>query len=160
MKRLILIRHGHALPAAPGHSDLERALSPAGEREIKLIADRLASSDWLPQRIVSSAAPRAFTSAKILASRLGLAKVIAEEGLYLANCDVLRQAIQRHGEDLGSIAIVGHNPGMTQLIRDLAQVRLDDLPTAGIAGIEFSGNSWSSLAEGELVYFDAPLLQK
>lgn len=160
MKRLVLIRHGHALPATHGQSDRERPLSPDGERDVMLVADRLAESEWRPQRIVSSAAPRALASAAIVARRLGMAPAVAEDVLYLASRGILRQAILRHGEEFGSIAIVGHNPGLTELVRDLAEVRLDELPTAGVAGIEFAGSSWRSLGEGRLGYFDAPLLRK
>lgn len=159
MKRLLLIRHGHALPATHGQGDRERPLSPAGEREITLVADRLAASEWRPQRIVSSSAPRALTSAAILARQLGMAPAIAEDFLYLASSGILRQAILRHGGEFDCIAIVGHNPGLTQLVRDLAEARVDELPTAGVAGIGFAGSSWRSLGEGRLDYFDAPLLR-
>lgn len=158
MKRLVLFRHGHALQATHRQSDLERPLSPAGVREANLVAERLASSEWRPQRIISSPAPRALASAEILARQLDLAPPLVDDALYLASSAVLREAILRHGDGYDSIAIVGHNPGLTQLVRDLAQVRADELPTAAVAGVEFAGNTWDSLDEGQLEYFDAPLL--
>jgi len=160
MKRLVLIRHGHALPATPGQSDLERPLSSSGEREVDQVAERLLDSEWQPQRIICSHAPRARMSADILADRLQLPAPLTEEALYLASCAVLQQVITRYGDAFDAIAIVGHNPGLTQLVRDLAAVRLDELPTAAVAGIEFSKNNWPTLREGQLGYFDTPRLWK
>lgn len=160
MKRLILMRHGHALPALSDRPDFERPLSGGGERDAQLVAERLSAAGWVPERIVASAAPRSLATATILARTMGEPALIVEDELYLAGGDLLRQAILRHGGDSRTIALVGHNPGMTRLIRDLAEVYLDDLPTAGIAGIEFDGLSWRALGEGRLRYFDAPLLQR
>lgn len=159
MKRLLLIRHGHAVPGSADRGDFERTLSPSGEEEVGVVADRLAESRWLPQSIVTSSAPRAKATAQILARRLALPQPSTESSLYLAGRDALLQSIDRYGGDRSVLAVVAHNPGLTQLVRDLANVRLDDLPTAGIAGITFDHDTWSELADGVLEYFDAPLLQ-
>lgn len=160
MKRLILMRHGHALPALGERADFERPLSGRGERDAQLVAERLLAAGWIPERIVASAAPRALATANILARAMSEPALVVEDELYLAGGDLLRRAILRHGGDSQTIALVGHNPGMTLLIRDLAEIYLDDLPTAGVAGIEFEGLSWRALGEGRLGYFDAPLLQR
>lgn len=159
MKRLLLIRHGHAVPGSAERGDFERILSPSGEREVATVADRLAKSRWLPQSIVTSSAPRAQATATILARRLALPRPQVEGSLYLAGRDALLQSVARHGGDSTILAIVAHNPGLTQLVRELANVRLDDLPTAGIAGIAFDSDAWNGLADGVLEYFDAPLLR-
>ncbi|NLO80923.1 MAG: hypothetical protein GX093_11600 [Xanthomonadaceae bacterium] len=158
MKQLILMRHGHAAPARPGQSDFDRPLSPGGEREVAIVAERLAGLGWQPERIIASAAPRAQATAAILASYLGRPPLLLDQELYLAGSDVLRHALLRYGGDSRTIALIGHNPGMTQLVRELAQVGLDDLPTAGVAAIEFPGPDWEALGEGRLRHFDAPLL--
>lgn len=158
MKRMLLIRHGHAAPAAGGQSDFERELSPSGEQEVAIVAERLLALDWQLQRIITSAAPRAQATADILAQYLGQPQLISDQALYLASSEGLRQALLRHAGDSRTIALVGHNPGMTQLVRELAQVSLDDLPTAGVAAVEFPSSAWDALGEGQLRHFDAPLL--
>lgn len=160
MKRLILMRHGNAAPALRGQSDFERPLSSGGEREALIVAERLSAAGWVPEQIVTSAAPRALATAAILARTFDHPALVAEDELYLAGGALLQQAVLRHGGDSRTVALVGHNPGMTLLIRELAEVGLDDLPTAGVAGIEFDSLSWDALGEGRLRYFDAPLLQR
>lgn len=154
------MRHGHAAPPLSGQSDFERELSPSGAQEVKTVAERLQTLGWQPERLVTSAAPRAQATAAILAASLGQPALLADQELYLASSAVLRQALLRYGSDNRTIALVGHNPGMTQLIRELAQVGLDDLPTAGVAAIEFAAESWDALSAGRLLYFDAPLLPR
>lgn len=158
MKQLLLMRHGHAAPALQGQSDFERALSPSGEQEVAIVAERLAHLGWQLERIIVSAAPRAQATATILAAHFDQPVLVADQELYLASSSALQQALLRYGGDSRTIALVGHNPGMTQLVRELAQVGLDELPTAGVAAIEFPGSTWEALGEGQLRHFDAPLL--
>lgn len=157
MRRLLLIRHGKAAPAAPDRDDFTRPLSAAGEREVAAVADRLAGSAWVPECMVTSTAPRALATAVMLAERLSGTTLISEDALYLAGSETLRQALAQYGNDYRTLALVGHNPGLTLLARELARIRLDDLPTAGIVGIGFDSGSWQNLGVGRLDYFDAPL---
>jgi len=157
MRRLLLIRHGKAAPAAPDRDDFTRPLSAAGEQEVAAVAGRLAGSAWVPECLIASTAPRALATAAMLAERLAGMPLIADETLYLAGSETLRQALARHGGDYRTLAVVGHNPGLTLFVRELAGIRLDDLPTAGIVGIGFDSGSWQQLGTGRLDYFDAPL---
>lgn len=121
------------------------------------MAGRLAGSAWVPECMVTSTAPRALATAAMLAKRLGGTTLISEDALYLAGSETLRQALAQYGDDYRTLALVGHNPGLTLLARELAGIRLDDLPTAGIVGIGFASGSWQNLGVGRLDYFDAPL---
>lgn len=158
MKRLILIRHGHATPATDERADFERQLSPAGEREVESVAERLASSGCRPEAVIASSAPRALATANRLARHLEGVAVVADGGLYLAGPEMLLAAVAALAEPAQqTVALVAHNPGLTLLVRELAAVALGDLPTAGIAGIRFESDRWDALRAGELCYFDTPL---
>jgi len=42
--------------------------------------------------------------------------------------------------------IIAHNPRLTNLINNITNISLDNLPTTGLAEIEFNINSWSNIS--------------
>jgi len=56
------------------------------------------------------------------------------------------------------VMIVGHNPGLTEVINRLSHVNLDNLPTCGFAQFTFDISFWSDLetVEGELDFLEYP----
>ena len=71
MKRLIVVRHGIAIPReTPGVPDEDRPLTPKGERRIQQVARGLKALDLDPERIVSSPLPRALRTAELIAEVL------------------------------------------------------------------------------------------
>lgn len=65
--RLILVRHGDALPA---HDDAARVLSPRGRADVERLAARLASQGVRVEEILHSGLVRARQTAEILATAL------------------------------------------------------------------------------------------
>ena len=49
------------------------------------------------------------------------------------------------GDEIKSCILVGHNPGLTELINHFG-VRLDHLPTASVAAFQFKVDSWKEIA--------------
>jgi phosphohistidine phosphatase len=43
--------------------------------------------------------------------------------------------------------MVGHNPGFTALVNYFSDKTLENLPTAGLYGIQFSVSRWSGISE-------------
>tara|TARA_B100000925_G_scaffold154912_1_gene116184 strand:- start:656 stop:871 length:216 start_codon:yes stop_codon:yes gene_type:complete len=54
--------------------------------------------------------------------------------------------ISNYSADYQSVMIIAHNPGLTNLINNITNISLDNLPTTGIAEIEFNINGWSKLS--------------
>ena len=42
--------------------------------------------------------------------------------------------------------IIAHNPGLTNLINDITNIYLDNLPTTGLAEIDFSCPKWNDIS--------------
>ena len=42
--------------------------------------------------------------------------------------------------------IIAHNPGLTNLINDITDIYLDNLPTTGLAEIDFSCLKWNDIS--------------
>ncbi len=147
MKTLYLIRHAHARSPRNAQNDFSRDLSPRGEDEAQACGKVLAGGSPLPSLIVCSPAIRTLRTARILAGILMLpdAAVITESTLYLASPHDLMETISSLPDPVPCVALVGHNPGISELARELSNQNQQDLPTAGILGVSFKTDSWSAI---------------
>jgi phosphohistidine phosphatase len=160
MKTLTLVRHAKSSWDHPGLTDFERPLNQRGIRDAPRMGSRLAARNEPPQSIISSPAVRALTTAKVIASALGYraAGIIADERLFHAYSEQLLDVIRGFDASLRHVMLVGHNPGLTNLVEQLAQAGIANIPTCGIVVIDFSIDHWRDLSDGagELLLFDYP----
>jgi phosphohistidine phosphatase SixA len=156
---LILLRHAKAEPAGPGQGDIERGLTERGERE----AD--AAGAWLKQhkvhapRIVASSAARAQATATRVMAQLDDAELATEPGIYEATPGELIQLIEPRLAAGQTLIVVGHNPGLEQLVAFLSEGRSEDfrgLPTAGVAWLTVPGDAALEPGATELRHFWSP----
>ena len=86
MKKIILLRHGHTVPAVPTVDDVDRELTTEGEQEVLEAAKRIRHHHFIPQHITTSPAVRAAKSAHIVAAELDYPEKTIEiqPFLYLA----------------------------------------------------------------------------
>jgi phosphohistidine phosphatase len=162
MKRLLVVRHGAAQPKSSRGGDRDRALTPEGQRTVAELGRRLKSDGISLDRVLCSPARRARETLDGLSSALGsLPSVDFSEGLYLADAAVLLDHLRAAPVEARSVLLVGHNPGLEELVRGLAGRETaalgSGLPAAGLAIFEISG-AWSSLgpSNARLVAFPAP----
>ena len=54
--------------------------------------------------------------------------------------------------------VIGHNPGLTELINHFTDMRIYNIPTTGIIKVEFKEDEWSKITEnrGKIVYKKFP----
>lgn len=152
--RLLLLRHAHAEPAAPGQSDLERPLSATGEAEAEAAASWLAGRGW-PARALCSPARRTRQTLARLLDRSGYLDTREEPAIYEASPGTLIEVIERH-RGAGSLLVVGHNPGLECLVALLCSGRSGDargMPPAAIAEIELPQDAPIEPGRGRLVAF-------
>ena len=161
MKRLILVRHAKSDWSLPGQEDWDRPLNTRGQRDAPEMARRLRSRRLKPDRILSSPAVRALTTATIMTRELRVAPSLlkAEERLYLAAPADLLQVLRELGGASRQLMVVGHNPGITEFADKVSAERsLDNMPTCAIYSLEFDLKDWSALAwnSGVNADFDYP----
>jgi phosphohistidine phosphatase len=160
MKRLYLLRHAKAVPADPSIDDFERPLHDRGRRDAPVIGRRLRERGLVPERVVSSTAARAYATARIVARelRIPVRGIVRDDGLYLAAPATLLATARATADDVGSIMLVGHNPGLTDLANALTDRRIDNLPTAAVWCADFDVARWADVERetGTLVWFDSP----
>jgi phosphohistidine phosphatase len=146
--RLTLVRHAKTEPGRHGQEDWDRALESRGQRDAPEMARRLKQYSPKPERILSSPAVRAITTATIMARELGVSaqKVQQDERLYLASPKDMLAVIRELGERARHLMVVGHNPGITEFADRISSERsVDNLPTCAVYSLQFEVAAWSEL---------------
>jgi phosphohistidine phosphatase len=141
-------------------SDFERTLNKRGLKAAPLMGEVL-NAKISPDLIVSSPATRAKMTAEAVAQKLGYPqeKIVFVERIYEASAADLLRIIHRLPKDADEVLMVGHNPGMTELINALSEdFRLENLPTAGVVGMAFAVREWSKVApkQGSVLFYEYP----
>jgi phosphohistidine phosphatase len=153
MKTLIIVRHAKSSWDDLSLADHERPLAKRGLRDAPFMGARLA--EWGPpvDRIISSSAVRALSTAEMFTQEMGLPwdEIIVEDGLYHASSEDMIDLIQEQEDHVDGLMLFGHNPGMTYLVNDLSDLDLDNLPTSGIVVLQFDVNTWGEVGETEAV---------
>src|SRR5579862_976227 len=127
MKRLILLRHAEAQSQRPGLADIDRTLSDHGRTEALDAADCLLRAAVRIDALLASPALRAKETALIVAAQLDFNRELQFESvLYQGDAAALLQPLQRCGPSVETVLMVGHNPSLSVLARQMAS----DLPIA------------------------------
>lgn len=157
MKTVILVRHGKAVLNHSGLDDMDRPLRPRGQRDSAEMAERFMELDIDVHALVSSPALRSRSTAQVFAGRLGL-EMETDERLYDGTDSDLLDVIQETDEEKSCILIVGHNPGLSDLLRDLLDSGIGNLYTASVAVIDFDVDDWGDVhcGGGTLEYLLSP----
>lgn len=138
IRHWIVLRHAHAEAQSADGSDFGRELSGRGREEAQRAADALAKLlDGRVPRIVSSPAARAEATAQIVADRLG-DSVGYNARIYEATPGDLLDVFNAAGS-AETVLLVGHNPGIEELVALLVDGRSQarrGMPTAGFAVID------------------------
>jgi phosphohistidine phosphatase len=167
VKRLFVLRHAKSDWGRPGLADHERPLAPRGERATGLLADHLRRVRVEPAVVLCSTATRARETFD--AVRVALPEstpVWFERRLYGADADELIDRVNEVPDSDGSVMLVGHNPGLQDLVLGLAPARDAALvarveakfPTAAFATLDLAVDRWAEVAPGTgtLVDFVVP----
>ncbi|WP_461452938.1 SixA phosphatase family protein [Mucilaginibacter sp.] len=154
MKRLLLIRHAKAEQGS-NSADFDRPLTQSGMQDAAVMAQRLVAKGYKPELIISSPALRTHTTANIFSEHLLSHEVETDIKIYDASENTLLHIINNLPDDRDFIAIVGHNPGISQILYYLTG-KIKDVPTCAIAVIEFDEDDWKTLSMemGDLIYYD------
>lgn len=161
MKTIYIIRHAKSSWADHFLSDFDRTLNARGRQDAPMMAERLKHRPIKPDGLVSSPAMRAKTTAEIFAAALGfpVEEITWVNELYHAPLPTLWTVIQWLNDAHDCVALFGHNPGLTALANSMTDtVRIDNLPTCGIFGVQAGCNRWEEFehAHREFLFFDYP----
>lgn len=148
MKTLVIIRHGKSSWDHPDLKDFHRPLKQRGVNNAFSVAQELQKLDVQPDLLVSSPAVRALDTAIIVATNYAypLEKIKLDENIYEASTSSLFRVLTSIDDANDTVFLFGHNPGFTNLVNQLQEDFLDNLPTCGAVGIELPIDSWSAIS--------------
>ncbi|MFF2271865.1 SixA phosphatase family protein [Agromyces sp. NPDC058136] len=159
MKTLYLVRHAKSDWGDPMLDDHDRPLNDRGLRDAPAMGHRLAERGVRPDRIVTSTAVRAKSTARLLARTLGIGDdhVVEEAKLYAASERSILHLASTLDDAVGIAMLVGHNPGMSDAVGELTGEWVE-LPTCAVVECRVDVDAWCELIEGsgELVHLDTP----
>jgi len=153
----------------PGVPDDERPLSGRGRRDALAAGEWLAAQGLLPDVVLCSPAARTRETwsrvAKGLAGTGSVPEASFDEAIYDASLPTLRGVVRSIDEGCRTALLIGHNPGMHDLVVDLADHEQEtaralagaSFPTSGIAVLEI-GCAWADVSTGRaaLLEFAVP----
>lgn len=147
MKTVVLVRHGKARWGHPELDDINRPLRHCGKKDSIKMAAQFLDLNLRVHAMISSPALRAQTTAKAFADRL-LLPVDIDERLYNGTDADLLDIIQEADESYSTILLVGHNPSLSDLLRDLLDAGCADLPESSVSVVDFSVQEWGDIHSG------------
>lgn len=162
MKVLYLMRHAKALKD-PNLKDFDRPLVNRGYTDLTQMSERFKKLGMFPDVIYTSPAKRAFDSALHFKKELKLKdeNLIQHQDIYNASVEKLLEVLKKIPNTNQQILLIGHNPGLINLINHLISTQkdhLEHLSTSGIVEISLDIADWKNIAQGtgRLVWFDVP----
>jgi phosphohistidine phosphatase len=164
VKRLGLLRHAKSDWNDGAARDFDRGLSDRGRRAAEAIGRHIAAQGIRWDAAIASPAER--VRGTLEASGLALSPRF-DDRIYLGDADGLMAVLRGLEGDPESVLLVGHNPGLQELLFGLVDPMKEDalvalatekFPTAAFALIEIPIEQWRNLdpATATLVHFARP----
>jgi len=161
--RLTLIRHAKSDWDDRSLSDFQRPLNPRGRRDAPTMARRfvagLVREPTTSLLLVSSPALRALSTAQIFAETLAIAQaaIVLEPRIYEASPGTLLEIVRGFAETDRHVLLFGHNPGLSDFARIMAECPFSEMPTCAAAHLRFN-TRWRDLnpGDGELLRYNFP----
>jgi len=151
---LLILRHGKS-DWSTGDDDFDRPLVDRGKRGAQRMGVWLATNNMAPDYIVTSPAERALVTAEKSCKAMGNGSddIVKDQRIYLADVEDLMEVIHGLPENKKRVMLVGHNPGLEELLLTLSsdEVQYGEdgklLPTATLA-ILHTDKKWSKQGSG------------
>ena len=160
MRTLYLCRHAKSSWADDGQDDFDRPLNERGLHDAPMMARLFRERGEPVDRIVSSDANRALTTARAFARELHLAddRFVQEPHLYHANVSTIARVVNALPDSVQRAVLFGHNPGFTAAVEHFSSEDIGNLPTCGMVRIDFTVGEWRQVMRdlGTLTWFDYP----
>jgi phosphohistidine phosphatase len=120
MRTLHVLRHAKSSWAGEQFEDHDRPLSKRGRRAAAVMARHLAEQAAPPDLVLCSTATRARETLAPVLERLKPRRVLLDRELYLAGGEALLRRVCDLDDAVGSVLLVGHNPGLHEFALLLA----------------------------------------
>ena len=145
MRELLLLRHAESMDAGPDGRYMERPLSVHGQAQARAIGAWLAEQGAEPDAVLCSPARRAQMTADAVCVALRTRTPRFLPAIYRGTPGELLSLVETHAPDAHQVLLVGHNPGVEQLLALLTEGR-----SAEARGMSPAALAWIELADDAL----------
>lgn len=147
MKTLLILRHGKSSWSDARLSDHDRPLNKRGKRDAPRMGELLRDEELAPDLIISSTAKRALKTAEAVAEACQFeGQILPTRELYHGDPESYFSVLQRWGGNSDVVMVVGHNPGVEELLESLTGV-WERMPTTALAEVRVDAQDWSSMSD-------------
>ncbi len=121
-KELIILRHAKSDWNSKCTIDRGRPLNKRGKRDAQMIGNWMSKQKLIPDMVLCSPAKRAVKTLEHVLAAVNTEKIKVDyiESLYLAELSALLQLIHKTPESIQRLMLVGHNPGLEELVTYLS----------------------------------------
>lgn len=150
---LYIMRHAKSDWSGPQISDFERPINKRGTKSAMRIGEWMNENNHIPQKIISSPALRAKETIELVTeqiSKFNLEDLTYEDELYHAGFTQLIEFINTYKDKVQSLMLVGHNPGIENLVNYLCDKSGDKetiVTTANLFIFKFSSDSFNTAVD-------------
>lgn len=145
---LLILRHAKSDWHAGYGQDIHRPLNKRGRRQATLVGEWLGKQQLMPQMVICSPARRTMETLELVMDVAGEQDISVDyrQGLYLAGLSTLLEQIGQTPDSISRLMIVGHNPGMEDLLIHLSRDEPEYthsgklMTTANLAWLELARN--------------------
>lgn len=157
MKLLGLFRHAKSDWQDPRARDFDRPLNERGRKGAALMGRHIAESGTQWDHVIASPAIRCAETIEIACEAAQRPVAVNwDRRIYLASSATLADLLREQDDAFGAVLMVGHNPGLEDLIfdlvpddgtsplRDVVEIKF---PTASYAVLELAIDRWADLSD-------------
>jgi len=154
---IFVLRHAKSDWNDPTLDDFDRPLAPRGRAAAPRVGRFLRDRGFVPERILCSTAARARATWDLVAKEMGTAPAAEfSDALYLAPKQKILAMIRALPDNCASVLVVGHNPGLHDLVLGLAGAQSNPkllkriergFPTAAFAALVFDVDRWRNVSD-------------
>ena len=150
-KMILLMRHAEAQNAEGIQRDFGRRLTAEGCETASQVGTCLNAANIVCDRILTSSADRTLQTAEIVAQLFCPSAILVPlESLYNSSARTLLSTMIRECEaDDSCVMVVAHNPGIAELMCQLADKSLS-VPPGMLAAFHAEISDWSELANADV----------
>lgn len=154
-RELLILRHAKSDWDSGATRDFDRPLAKRGKKDAPRVGEWLYREGLVPDLVISSSAERARQTADRVCKSMDFKKkkIQWDDDVYAAGVADLLRVLARCPAETRTVLLVGHNPGLEDLVCYLAADEVEEpsdgklLPTAALARLEMP-DDWSVLEAG------------
>jgi phosphohistidine phosphatase len=156
VRTLYVLRHAKSDWGDASLRDFDRPLNGRGRKAAKAMGQEMRERGLAPDLVLLSPSARTTETLARVEEGFGASfEKVEEPNIYLAESGALADLIRSAPAKSERLMVVGHNPGMQELVRALANGPQDlraeaaaKFPTGALAEISFDVSKWSDVAPG------------